>query len=164
MNRTPLRNRAWLIAIAAAALFGLAGLVHAGAERGPSAERIVALAAHKLDLSSEQQDRLRPLVDEALALHRDARKARELMQAASREELSRADADLQALALERQAQTDRRLQQARQLRDRFLRYYQIELSPAQQASARAAMLERMDRFQQLRGRMQQRRDGLLQMQ
>lgn len=161
MKTAATKTRILFFATAALLALGIAGLVQAAANRMPTSDRVLSLAADRLSLTSAQQAELRPLIEDAMALRHEARSQRQAMAAAARVELARTDANLQALTQEQQSRTDARLAQARQLRDRFLQYYQTELTPAQQVTARELMLARMERLQQLLGLLENRRDDAL---
>jgi hypothetical protein len=145
-----------LAAIAAALVaIGVAGFAEA---RGalfadPSPETMLALTSAKLALNPAQQDKLRPLLQRAAALRTDIKSKAEAMRAASRNELSRSDADLRALNGERQVLIATELKAIDDLRNHFLAFYEHDLSPDQQATARGLMIKRLDRFDRLRERM-----------
>lgn len=131
------------------------GLAKAGSDHfaNRSPERLLSLTSEKLALNPAQQDRLRPLLQRAVALRADIKSKSEAMRTASRDELNRPDANLRALSNERQALIASELKAIRDLRNQFLAFYENDLSPGQQAMARQLMIKRLDRFDQLRERM-----------
>lgn len=137
-----------------AALFavGLAGLAEASNAlfTPPSAERTLSMASTKLSLNAEQQARLLPLLKRGVTLREKIRSETEAAIAASREELARPDANLDAISAEQQALVDARLAEVRALRDDLLTFYKRDLNPDQQAKARVALLKRVDRLDRIR--------------
>lgn len=113
----------------------------------------LSLASERLALNPAQQDKLRPLLLQAIALRREIRGQGENLRAAGRVELGRPDADLRALSDERQALIAAELKKIEAMRQQFLAFYENELSPSQKARVRQLLLKRMDRFDRLRERM-----------
>jgi uncharacterized membrane protein len=143
-----------LLALATFVAIGIAGLAEARNAffADPSPQTVLSLTSEKLDLDPAQQDRLRPLLQRAMALRADIKSKAEAMHAASRSELERPDADLRALSDERQTLLATELKAIGDLRGQFLAFYQNDLNPNQQAKARQLMIKRMDRLDRLRER------------
>lgn len=151
--------------LAALVALGIAGFAEARNTLfvEPSPDTVLSLASERLALTPPQQDQLRPLLQRAAALRADIKSKNDAMRAASRNELSRPDADLRALSDERQAQLASELKAIGDLRKQFLAFYEDDLSPNQQALARQSMIKRLDRFDRLRERMiAMANDGALQ--
>jgi hypothetical protein len=143
------------LALTTVIAIGIAGFAEAGNQYHASAdpEQLLSLASERLALNPAQLDKLRPLLQQALALRADVKTKAAALRAASRQELQRPDADLRALSGERQALLATELKSIDALRERFLTFYERELSPSQQVSARQLLLKRLDRFDRLRERM-----------
>lgn len=139
------------LVLAAAAALGLAGLVEArGLFAPPSAEIALATASERLSLTPAQQSKLMPLIKRGVVLRAQIRSQSNAVMQADREELSRPDADLRAMAVEHQAMVDASLAEARALRDDVLDFYTHELNAQQQAKARVALVKRIDRLDRIR--------------
>lgn len=140
------------VAFAIVIALGLFGLAEARDSllSPPSAERALSMATQKLDLTPNQQARLRPLLERGVALRAQIRSQAEAAIRADRDELARSDADLNAISAEHEAMVDARLVEVRALRDDLLTFYNRELSPDQQAQARVALLKRIDRLDRIR--------------
>jgi hypothetical protein len=70
------------------------------------------------------------------------------VRAAARAELQRSDADLSSIITRSQPLTDRRIADARAVRDQLVDFYNNQLSSRQQAIAREILLQRLDRLEQ----------------
>ena len=151
------------ILLAAAIAIGIAGIAQAGNQvfAQPSPDKLLSLSSEQLDLNPAQQEQLRPLLQQAIALRVDIRNKTVAMRAATRAELDRPDVDLRALSSERQAMVAGELKSVDALRSQFLAYYQNQLSPSQQARARQLLLKRMDRFDRLRERIMSMSDAAM---
>jgi hypothetical protein len=143
------------LALAAAVAIGIAGLANAGSKYfvEPDPQTMLSLASEQLTLTPAQEDKLRPLLQQAAALRVEIKSQATAMRAATRDELNRSDADLRALSSERQALIAKELTAVDSLRNRFLAFYEGDLSPGQQLRARQMLLKRLDRFDQMRERM-----------
>jgi hypothetical protein len=149
-------------ALLALGVVGTVGLVEARERLAPpTAETMLARASKELALDSAQQARLLPLLRRGAALRAQIRNETEATLRADREELQRADADLAALSADHQARVDARIAEVRELRGELLDFYEHALRPEQQAKARAQLLRRIDRFEQLRERLLAMRDDFV---
>lgn len=143
------------VALAVLIALGLFGIAEARDRlfSPPSAERALSLATQKLELTPNQQARLRPLLERGVALRAQIRSEAQAAMRADRDELARSDANLNAITAEHEAMVDARLGEVRALRDDLLGFYNRELSPDQQARARVALVKRIDRLDRIRNRL-----------
>lgn len=139
------------LALALAVALGVGGLVQARAMAAePSPERVLAVASARLALSPPQQSHLLPLIRRGVELRARIRAQTEAALLADREELAKPQADLAAMAAEHQAVVDANLADVRALRDELIAFYEHDLTPSQQAKARAALGRRIDRLDRIR--------------
>lgn len=116
----------------------------------PSPDRIVALAAQRLQLDPAQQAALRPIVARAVHLRREARADSMRMMAAARDSVSKPGGEFRTRAPERDARLDARLAEFRALRNEFFDYYDYRLNPQQQTRVRELVAGRLDRLDRVR--------------
>jgi hypothetical protein len=153
-------TRTLVLAATAAAVLAF-GAAQARDALSPSPERILARATADLALTAPQQAHAGALIRRALQLRLRVRDEGAALVAASRAELARPDADLQALATERRQWVDARLAEVRLLEADAVAFYEHELTPAQQAQARERLGERLERLQGLGERLRAWRDDPL---
>jgi hypothetical protein len=101
-----------------------------------------------LQLTSDQKLQLASILWDAAASRNDLRDEADAVRAAARAELQRSDADLSSIITRSQPLTDRRIADARAVRDQLVDFYNNQLSSRQQAIAREILLQRLDRLEQ----------------
>ncbi len=133
----------------------LSGNAHAGDRSLISALRGAAAQSDRiswqsLNLTPAQKAKLAGIFWDAKAQQETAREESQALIAMAQTELAKDDADLDALASATQTLTDQRIANARGLRDQLIGFYNDDLDANQQATARAILLQRVERIGELK--------------